>query len=202
MVLTILSSMGIRLNFEETLAFIFALGDDNLIGLDQEIRDQYNFLKAFAHRAMTIFGMSLNLKKTRVTQHQNDIEVLGYRNKNGIPHRDLERLVAACVCPERFQTPAKLKARALGFAHAANGQSAQFHDAMKSLYLRFKDADLWTHHSDVLRQLETLGPVKDEFPSRAELQERCVNPVPPDPCPNSFWPKNWFIEGYNFMSRE
>ncbi len=193
MILTILLTMGVTLDFDGN-DFIFVLGDDSLTGISETIRDPQRFKEVFASHAYTLFGMTAKPEKTKITDSPNEIELLGYQFRNGLPVRNIDKLVASLLHPEHRQSASHLKARALGYAYAAVGMSRSLHMAMKGLFLRFKDETFKYWQSDTLKQIfEYTGTVPEKFPSIEEVQSQLYRPTRPDVNDDVFWPSWWFL---------
>jgi len=75
---------------------------------------------------------------------------LGYSNVRGYPSRAVEDLLAHLCFPEREDSPAKLKARALGIAYASMGCDKTLLRTLKAIYDSIPDepnfsSDLWRY---------------------------------------------------------
>jgi len=195
MLITCLIEMGIKFDFTRE-DFIKILGDDSLFGLLEEIKHLDPFLRALARHAKAKFGMEMNMKpgKSGITRNVNEISLLGYDYHNGEPRRDIPKLMAQFVNPERWTSPSQLKARALGFAYAACGLSRPFHNACKLLYLRFKSEELDVSKNDTLKQLNAfVGPIPDKFPKIDFLRSRLVAEHDSFEADEIFWNRDFFL---------
>jgi len=151
--------------------FVFVLGDDSIMGIRLNFAISDDLMAAISDAALNLFGFVMNLTKSKVSKNTDEIEVLGYMNDNSFPKRDLDQLIATMMYPERWTSPGKLKARAIGMAYAACGRDIKFHQACHKLYERFKDADLDITGSEYLMYIGSIHPnlMKDSFPSFTTL---------------------------------
>jgi len=119
--LTIHSRMG----FDISKMALKVQGDDSIGGLLERMTPQRRrqYIELVKHYGKLYFGSELNDKVTEVSDTLEDMEVLSYRNSNGIPYRDPIKLLAMLYYPERSQTLAKLMARSVGIAYANCGFS-------------------------------------------------------------------------------
>jgi hypothetical protein len=135
MLLTCFSSLGINIesdNFE-----LLVQGDDSLTGI-AEIKlkaDLPEFLKKLAHEAKTRFNANLSATKTAAGESLNDVEVLSYRNRNGIAYRDEAELLAHLLYPERYQTLEATVSCCIGIAYASMGCSRYVYDVCRDAYM-------------------------------------------------------------------
>nr|UDL14347.1 MAG: RNA-dependent RNA polymerase [Partitiviridae sp.] len=132
--LTCLSDVGI--NIESDDFEILVQGDDSLTALAELIqnRDVPTFLKRFAKSAKSRFNANLSLTKTSAGESLNDVDVLSYKNKNGIAYRDEATLLAHLLYPERFQTLESTVSSCIGIAYASMGCSKYVYDVCRDAY--------------------------------------------------------------------
>lgn len=119
LLLTTLSALGINI---DKLA-LKVQGDDSIIGLLEQIPEihQESLLEAFAAEAKRRFGAVLNTTKSKMGNSLNGLPLLGFVNKNGIPTKDRDDLLASLLYPERRSDEPRLMARCIGIAYANCG---------------------------------------------------------------------------------
>ncbi|ASA47451.1 RdRp [Wilkie partiti-like virus 1] len=117
---------------------IFVMGDDNVIFLPTGKRSHEQLLNSITNYAEKIFGMKLNQEKSTFTANKNKIEVIGYTNKNGLPHRDIGKLVAQLAYPERHCNDEDMCMRAVGMAYASCGVNTTFYMFCKRVYDHYR----------------------------------------------------------------
>jgi hypothetical protein len=123
MILTCLSEDGINIESKDFL--IKVQGDDSLVALPEHRFQQHGqlFLKRLASSALTRFNAILNTKKSQISGDLNDIKVLGYANRLGMPYREDEDLLAHLLFPERSFGLPELAASCVGICWATLGCS-------------------------------------------------------------------------------
>lgn len=122
----------------ETMLF-FILGDDNICFSNIDYLIMENFFLFLPGFAATQFGMTLSVKKSILTRLRNKIEVLGYRNSDGLPRRNVEKLIAQLAFPERHTNDLINMHRAIGYAWSSAGQCPRFHDLCRQVFLYYRN---------------------------------------------------------------
>jgi len=79
------------------------------------------------------FNADLSVDKT-TTGTFNDIEVLSYRNKNGLAYRDPAELLAHLLYPEHPRREPETAAACVGIAQAAMGSSKMVYDVCRDVF--------------------------------------------------------------------
>jgi len=156
------------------------LGDDSVFGLITAIDDLDLLKSEFANAARELFGAELNVSKSVITKDRNEVTMLGYRNNNGLPDRDIDDLLARFVHPENNPgSSANRKGRCVGLAWASIGKDPIFIEMMKAAYSEMKDVEI---NERELRYFNTftLGIPADHsgIPGSAELVSRLMGTMP------------------------
>lgn len=130
-------------------------GDDNVIFYLGDFSRIFAFYEWMPQYCLTRWHMIVSVDKSKITRLRNRIEVLGYTNLNGMPHRDAAKLVATLAYPERYvQDKTKhviFMSRAIGIAYANAGHNREVHDLCERAYKQArKDSGLST---DELKQI-------------------------------------------------
>lgn len=127
---------------EECLAMLFCvLGDDNLIFLRHNIERVTRFMSFLDTYCLQRHGMVLSVLKSVYSNLRTKLTFLSYENSNGMPTREIGKLVAQLAMPERPIPPTRQwihAARALGLAYANCGQDIVFHLLCEKVYQRFR----------------------------------------------------------------
>jgi hypothetical protein len=140
---------------EIKLIRLFIQGDDNIaffIGDFERIFAFYEWFPAYAYER---WHMIISIDKSSITRLRNNIEVLGYINRNGMPSRDVQKLVATLAYPERYILATVVEnedgtqtttygpeyyqvqmSRAIGIAYANAGHDESVHDLCRKAYLK------------------------------------------------------------------
>jgi len=121
MILTCLSAMGI--NIESADFDLLVQGDDSVTAFPEIIIDHKDFLAKLAKTAKLRFNANLSTDKTSIGNTLNEIEVLGYRNREGIAFRSPSDLLAHLLYPERNQGLSEAASSCIGIALASMGSS-------------------------------------------------------------------------------
>jgi len=182
MVLTILSRMG----YDITKVALKVQGDDSIGGLLERLTPerQRQFIELFKYYGMLYFGATLNDKSTEISDSLENMEVLSYRNTNGIPYRDPLKLLAMLYYPERSQTLPKLMARAVGIAYANCGYSIKVYLICEEIFNFLKSKgltpDLEGLPSGIAFTMTELSELRDfvdvsRFPTYLETIQRLTN---------------------------
>nr|WNH24519.1 RNA-dependent RNA polymerase [Heterobasidion partitivirus 23] len=123
---------------EIRLIRLFIQGDDNIAFFVGDFERIFAFYEWLPDYALTRWHMIISIDKSSITRLRNKIEVLGYRNNNGMPSRDPAKLVATLAYPERIPAGSQmyliLMMRAIGLAYANAGHSSEFHSMCQRSY--------------------------------------------------------------------
>jgi hypothetical protein len=182
-ILTCLSAMGINI---ESPAFWYRIqGDDSLIKFLEQMFAIYgpNFLDMLAQCALHYFNAKLNVKKSQFRKHLNDISVLGYFNRFGIPYRTDEDLLRHLYFPEYPQDLGKLAATAIGLASASCGCSERFLSVCRDILRRVKKREFtiqynaleWMVRAGMIESIDQL--INVEIPDRLDLLSNAWTPT-------------------------
>jgi hypothetical protein len=134
MLLTCLSSCGINI-MSNSFQCLFQ-GDDSVTCFP-EITHHDLFLPRLAQQALERFNATLSIEKTSIGTHLSDLEVLSYRNREGIAYREPAELLAHLLYPERPRTTEATAAACVGIVHAAMGCSKQVYDVCRDSFWFF-----------------------------------------------------------------
>nr|UDL14405.1 MAG: putative RNA-dependent RNA polymerase [Partitiviridae sp.] len=135
MVLTTLSALGVNIESEN---FILKVqGDDSVCSMPERIHQIYGkkFLELMAQEAKTRFNATLSTEKTTFSDTLDDIEVLSYKNREGMAYRDEAELLAHLLYPERGRSLEDTAAACVGIAYASMGCSRQVYEACKDAFV-------------------------------------------------------------------
>ena len=133
MLLTVLSALGI--NIEAPEFFLKVQGDDGIVAFcEMVLLSDPNFLNKMAHEAKVRFNAVISPEKTTHGSHPSDVEVLSYRNREGLAYRAEAELLAHLLYPERSRGPAELAASCIGIAYAAMGSSRTVYAVCKDVF--------------------------------------------------------------------
>lgn len=132
MTLTTLSALGINIESEDFTYLV--QGDDSLTGMAEKILDPRKFLELFSQEAKRRFNADMSPEKTTFGESLNDIEVLSYRNREGLAYRDPNELLAHFLYPERPRTLSQLASSAIGIATASMGMSDSVYAVCADVY--------------------------------------------------------------------
>jgi hypothetical protein len=132
--LTCLSAQGINIESEDFA--IYVQGDDSLSVFPELTMkmDKSDFLSELAHEAKTRFNAILSVDKTTGGDTLSDVEVLSYKNRNGISYRNPAEVLAKLLYPERARTLAATASAALGLAVSTMGSSLQAYNVGKDVF--------------------------------------------------------------------
>jgi len=123
---------------EEILEIMFfVMGDDNVILTHWSLPKAYAFATFLENHSLTRFGMVLSPTKSIITRLRSRIEMLGYTCNNGIPTRNLDKLVAQLCFPEHGYADKHMSSRAIGIAWASAGMNRSFFNLCRDVYLTF-----------------------------------------------------------------
>jgi len=107
-------------------------GDDSVVFLSSKIFD----IEAFSSVLTAIFGGSISVEKTILTDNIQNIQWLGYYYRPAGPARSLDFIIASTIYPEReVSTPVESCARLLGQLYSTMDPKAAvpFYDALRHL---------------------------------------------------------------------
>jgi len=124
-----------------------------------------------------LFGTIISFEKSEIRNSLNGVEVLSYRNTDGLPYRDLIKMLAQFYHTKaKDPTPEITMAQAIGFAYAACGTDYRVHRLLSEVYQYYKDQGFEPNPAGI--QL-TFGdspdrpyyPIElDHFPDQNEVQ--------------------------------
>jgi hypothetical protein len=191
MIFTILSRMGFDLNKVR----IKVQGDDSIFALLCVFLLTVNsFMTLFKHYAGIYFGSVLNEKKSSISNTLDHMDVLRYKNKNGIPYRDEIQLLAQLRHPERRTDPDAVAARCIGIAYAACGQLPRTYMICEDIYnylTRKYDAKPAQAELDFMFRHLDIKLSASKFPSYHETMAHLMDNEAP--LADYHWPKDYFI---------
>jgi len=127
----------LELGFDPRHCIIKILGDDSVIKIFLLIppNAQQAFLEKFAEVSLRRFGAKLSIEKSSIKNGLQNIEVLSYRNNQGLPERsDVSLLAKLYHTTSRNPTPAITMATAVGIAYASYGQHRNVYHVCKDIY--------------------------------------------------------------------
>nr|QLC36801.1 RNA-dependent RNA polymerase [Sarcosphaera coronaria partitivirus] len=129
MLLTVLSEHGINIEGKDFVLLL--LGDDNVSAFPERDIELYGqqFVEKISRSAKLRFNETLSVTKTTYGTTTNDIEILSYRNRNGIAYRDPANLLASLLYPERPRTLEATASACIGIATASMGCSHEVYNA-------------------------------------------------------------------------
>jgi hypothetical protein len=125
----------------QTMLF-FILGDDNICFSNLDTLHMESFFLFLPQFTKTQFGTTLSPSKSLFTRLRSKIEVLGYRNSEGRPRRNIEKLIAQLAYPERHTNDLINMHRAIGYAWAASGQDPVYHNLCQQVFIHYRDKTL------------------------------------------------------------
>nr|QGA67324.1 RNA-dependent RNA polymerase [Rhizoctonia solani partitivirus 7] len=118
---------------------LFIQGDDNLVFYLGNLERIFEFYEWYPTYVNERWHMDVSIEKSWITRLRSKIEVLGYTNLNGMPRRDMAKLVATLAYPERTVLEKNrypiLMSRAIGIAYANAGADYQVHRLCEFAYL-------------------------------------------------------------------
>lgn len=132
MLLTCLSSLGI--NIESENFDLLAQGDDSLTAFAEMIVDKDLFLANLTKEAKRRFNANLSPEKTTIGDTLSEVEVLSYRNTEGVARRDEADLLAHLLYPERNQGLPEAASSCIGIAIASMGCSRTVYNVCKDAF--------------------------------------------------------------------
>jgi hypothetical protein len=178
-------------------------GDDSLIRLYFQIpySEHNNFLLQMQQVAEHLFGTIISFEKSEIRNSLNGVEVLSYRNTDGLPYRDLIKMLAQFYHTKaKDPTPEITMAQAIGFAYAACGTDYRVHKLLSEVYQYYKDQGFKPNPAGI--QL-TFGdspdrpyyPIElDHFPDQNEVQRFLLATEYQDAITDERnWPRSHFL---------
>jgi len=87
-----------------------------------------------SQQALERFNAVLSVDKTSFGTSLNDLEVLSYKNTNGIAHREPGELLAKLLYPERARTFGATASAAIGIAYAGMGTNHYVYNTCKDVF--------------------------------------------------------------------
>jgi len=209
--LTCLSALGVDINAPGFNLFV--QGDDSLTTFSERVFQfgGEKFLTKLAAEAQRRFNAILSVDKTSYGTSLNDVEVLSYRNNQGIATRDPAELLAKLLYPERPKRLGGTAASAIGIAMAAMGSSRQVYNTCVNVYdfivnklkvapdfSEFKDYHQTIHRS-VLDEVLELKPIR--FPTYEETLAANYNySERSEREKQQLWPTKPTGNGFHFLS--
>lgn len=104
------------------------MGDDNCCLSNISLTHMTQFFEFLEDYAVKRFNMHINMSKSILTSHRGKIELLSYECNFGRPSKNIEKLAAQLLYPERGCKKEYMSSRAVGIAYAACGKDRTFHD--------------------------------------------------------------------------
>jgi hypothetical protein len=132
-----LAFLIIMMDMDPKACIIKVQGDDSVIRLAVLIppSEHETFLNAMAEQAELFLKSKLNFEKSELRNNLNGVEVLSYRNHDGMPSRDEIAVLAIFYHTKaKNPTPSVTMAAAAGFAYASVGNNRRVYDCLKSVY--------------------------------------------------------------------
>jgi len=198
MAMTILSACGINI---EAPGFLMKVqGDDGIAAFGEfAYPDETTFLDRLALEAKSRFNATLSPEKTTIGTSANDVEVLSYKNTNGIAYRSESELLAHLLYPERDRGPAELAASAIGIAFAAMGCSRTVYNVCEDVH-HFLTTQLnvtpnfrewkWLERTGISMPFDTIS-MTGSFPSFEEtFAQNFISDGRSDKMKQLLWPTN------------
>nr|UIW13806.1 MAG: RNA-dependent RNA polymerase [Rhizoctonia solani dsRNA virus 15] len=174
-------------------------GDDSIIALRVHylLTEQW-MIPEFERLAAKHFGSVLSIRKTEYSDGLENVEVLKYRNSNGLPYRDPFSLLAQLVHPEGSYSLEALKARAVGIAYASVLSDLRVYRTCESIFESLPHINASAspkHQGGLLMFMVKFMDYKYDFtrfPTKYEVCQRLMDERPPLPS-KRYWPLNHFI---------
>nr|WCQ76435.1 RNA-dependent RNA polymerase [Terfezia claveryi partitivirus 1] len=139
----------------------FILGDDNVIFTLESLNRMLSFFLWIPDYAEKTFHMKISIKKSLITSIRSKIEVLSYRSAEGLPRRDVMKLVGQFAYPERHTDEFINIHRCIGFAYANCAQDLAFHELCRQCFLYYRTKAI---------QLRIDNPVRYEKHTRSIIR--------------------------------
>nr|ASZ83554.1 putative RNA-dependent RNA polymerase [Rhizoctonia solani partitivirus virus 4] len=199
MIATILSAMG----FDPRCCIIKVQGDDSIVRLAVLIPPaaHVEFLSRIEELALHYFNAVVSLTKSEVCNRLNGVEVLSYRNHNGIPHRDEIKMLAQFYHTKaRNPQPEIAMAQAVGFAYASCGHHLRVYYCLRNLYEYYADQGYTANRAGLALvfgnspDLDLPHYDVDHFPTIQEIQRYFLcTEYRNQAQENKTWPLDYFL---------
>jgi len=183
-------------------------GDDIIFKLSVLIppNEHQDFLDEYSSIDKLYFGSETRPNKCEIHNDPQDVQVLGYRNNHGMPHRDyLELLAQLYHTKMTTPTPSKTMATSVGIAYAImrpdKPETLKAYKVCRDIFEYYASQGYTpdertfrlTFYQDVL--VGTSVPY-DKFPSVQDIQHNLMNySYEPPSTMKRFWP-DWFISDF------
>nr|ADV15448.1 putative RNA-dependent RNA polymerase [Heterobasidion partitivirus 1] len=176
---TMLAAILAYLGYDPKLCIIKVQGDDSIIRLNVLIPSHEHdiFMQDFQDAATHLFGSIVSIEKSEISNTLQNREVLSYRNINGLPYRNLTKMLAQYYHTKALNpTPEITMAQAIGFAFAACGNDYRIHCLLKEIYDYYKDQGFTASRAGLTivfgdsPDLPYLDMPLDEFPTQQDVQ--------------------------------
>jgi hypothetical protein len=199
MLATILSAMG----FDPRTCIIKVQGDDSVIRLGALIPPSEHeiFLLKMQEFADFYFKAVISLKKSEIRNSLNRVEVLSYRNHNGLPSRnEIDMLAQLYHTKARNPTPGITMAQCVGFAYASCANHHRVYECLRDIYTYYAHQGVEPNRAGlslvfgnspdlVLPHYEL-----DHFPSKSEIRQYLVSSQYTNITQNErTWPSGYFL---------
>ncbi|ADV15441.1 putative RNA-dependent RNA polymerase [Heterobasidion partitivirus 1] len=176
---TMLAAILHYMGYDPRRCIIKVQGDDSIIRLYIQIplHEHDLFLLRMQEVSDHLFGAKISFEKSELRNSLIGSEVLSYRNIQGLPYRDLIKMLAQFYHTKaKDPTPEITMAQAIGFAYAACGNDFRIHELLRSVYDYYK-AQGFTPNPAGLTVVFGDSPDRpdypislDEFPSQMDVQ--------------------------------
>jgi hypothetical protein len=193
--LTILSALGFIVTTQTRLK---VQGDDSVIRLYLFIpADQHDALRAkFIELAEYYFNSTIKEDSAEISNN-GTVEILGYRNSNGFPLRDEEKLIAMLLHPRGSPTLETLMAKCVGFMYASMYQFPYVTAICKQIWTQlrlegYSPAKLHIQRDVILQGEATFTIDTDHFPSPEEVTKHLRTPYN-----RTFEDRNFYFPTYD-----
>jgi len=200
---TMLATLLSRCGFDPTHCIIKVQGDDSLIRLNVLLPKQYHeaFLARLQELADYYFKAVISVRKSEVRNELNGVEVLSYRNHNGLPHRDEIAMLAQLYHTKaRNPTPQITMAQAIGFAYASCANHNRVLWVLKDIYDYYKQQGFSPNPAGLTLVFGNspdrylLQIPLDHFPSKQEIRKYLLNTIHSNEEQNArTWPRSYFL---------
>jgi hypothetical protein len=199
MLATLLSALG----FNPKQCIIKVQGDDSVIKLHVLIppSDHEPFLARLQELADYYFKAVISMEKSEVRNTLNGVEVLSYRNHNGLPHRDEILMLAQFYHTKaRNPDPSITMAQAIGFAYASCANHNRVLWVLKDIYDYYKDQGYSPNPAGLTLVFgnspdrQALQISLDHFPSKFEIRKYLTSTTYENVEQNRrTWPLDYFL---------
>jgi len=200
---TVLSSLGINIDKMS----VKVQGDDSIIGLVERIPPEMHdsFLDMIAAKAEHYFGAILNTKKSKISNSLDGLPLLGFTNKNGIPTRPRDQLLANLLYPERKSDEPRLMARCVGIAYANCGHHSSVYKICEDTFRYLEEQGYSPNASGLPLLIQTMSNWQEVFTNDGDLRFptfydtfRRLTEIPKrsESQRQRMWPTNHFLSTY------